>query len=777
MSTWWARSLRLVAALFVLAIGVAAVPSEVHAAPAGAAGPDNPSKLSQFAAHMGANYDNFDGRGAGGSVRRVIIVSIPGLGFDDLTPHAMPNLAALADRGATAALSVKTIGRRTDRADGYATIGAGSRATAPNTPRTSGRALTERLRSGQTVGDEIIDRGRDLFGPQRFSIVVPDIEAVTDDNRNTHQGAVVGALGSAMTAHGWQTAVIANHDGATRKDRVAALAIVRSTGRRFVSPAWGLVDRGSVSPTLTDAPSGRPRRTDGRAVAAAVARLPERHVAALVEIGDVAWSQDAGERPSERREAVARADRVLGQVAAHFSRTDLVVAVAPNAPSGREQPTPFVLAGPGVRPGSASSATTRRAGYVTLPDVAPTILRAIGSPIPSSISGTPISSRASDTTGHQRLAALRAAIAETRFIDRATGVFLVTLPIVFASWSLLALLAAVLPLGSATPIARGLVRWLGIILALVSIVTYLLGAVSVRTWGQPAWSGAAWSLAAVLAAVAWFLRPPARGVVAVASLIWGVLVIDLVSGGALQFATVLGNSPTVAGRFSGIGNNAFGLLAASTLILAVAAWERVGRRHPGGPAVAAGGAVFAVAILVDGAPGLGSDVGGILTLAPVAALTLWSLSGRRISWAKVAVAGVGTVLMVGLFTAVDLTRPESSQTHLGRLARRLTDGGGADLFQRKGLAALNSFRDSSLVWIPICTALLAGLLWLFGRPPLRTAMAVPHARTVVRAALALGVLGAALNDSGVMVPAMMASVFVPVVLHLLLSPGWPSDTP
>ena len=41
--------------------------------------------------------------------------------------------------------------------------------------------------------------------------------------------------------------------------------------------------------------------------------------------------------------------------------------------------------------------------------------------------------------------------------------------------------------------------------------------------------------------------------------------------------------------------------------------------------------LFAFVVLIDGAPSLGSDVGGILTLVPVFGLTLLVLSGRRLT--------------------------------------------------------------------------------------------------------------------------------------------------
>ncbi len=697
-------------------------------------------------------------------VPRIVVVAIPNLGFDDVTPSAMPAFTHLAERGATAALSVKTIGRRTNRAGAYGTIGAGARAVAPNTAETSGRSVDERLPSGQTAGEEAsTDSGSTV---PDTAIVVPGLSTVTEANRGQHQGAVIGALGRALEAHRWTTGVVANHDGATDLDRVAALAVVRPFGHR----GSGVVDSGSVDPSLTKVGPGQQRRTDGRVLADAVKNVLSNRALVVVEIGDVIWAEQERANPTERRTAVSTADRTLRQVGDLLGPSDLLIVLAPTAPGQQEQPTPFVMAGAGVARGTATSATTRRLGNVTLPDVSATILDRSGVAVPASMSGTPITVAPTTSSGIRRLADLRAETRETRFVDRSAGIFLVTLPIVFACWALLTLLAIVLPLGKAQQHARDVVRWFGLGIASVPIITYVVGGFTVRAWGQPLWSGVVWAVAAAVGLGVWFVRPPARGVVALSTTIWTVLVVDVALGGALQFATPLGNSPTVAGRFTGVGNNAFGLLAATTLVLAVGVWHGVTNHWPGLGALSAAGAVFAIALVVDGLASLGSDVGGVLTLGPVAALTLWSLSGRPLSGRRLVTAGLGTLAMLGVFTLIDLSRPESAQTHLGRLARGILHGNGfGEVAQRKFAASLDSFVASSLVWIVICTLLLVGFLWVLDREFLTMAMTRRHAPTLVTGAVALCVLGTALNDSGVMVGAMMATVFVPGAVHVLLS--------
>ncbi|HEX2576907.1 MAG TPA: hypothetical protein VHK88_11210, partial [Aquihabitans sp.] len=624
-------------------------------------------------------------------------------------------------------------------------------ATAPRGAPSGSWSADARTPSGRTAAEAARVAGLD---PGDAAIVVPGLREVEATNRGQHEGARLGALAAALERNGWSTAVVADGGPAS----AAGLAVV--------SPDGG-VDAGTLDP----APGS---------VGDAIAALPATRAVAVVELDAVARAEVAEAGPAERRRAVADADRDLAAVVDALGPDDLLVVLSPTAPGTRDHPTPFVVAGPGIDAGTACSATTRKAGYVTLADVSALVLDRAGIRVPGSMAGTPITTEATSASGAARLAERGDAIAETRFVDRAAGHLLVALPIVFATWSLLALVVTVLPLGRAAPAARALVRWVGLLLATVPIVTFAVAAPSVRDWGQPRWAVVVWVAAAVLGAAAALLRPPARAAIAVAALTWAVLVVDLLTGGRLQFDSALGNSPSVGWRFAGIGNLAFGLLAASTLVLAVAAWWWVGRRRPGTPAVVAAGAIFAVAVVVDGAPDLGADVGGVLTLATVGALTLWTLAGRRLSPVRIALAGLVALGVLGLLAAVDLTRPEASQTHLGRLVRDVFGGGGGDsidVLWRKADAALATFVRSSLVWIVICTVLLGGLLWGLARPALRRLLALPAARPLVVGGGALLLLGGALNDSGVMVPAIMATVLVPAAVHLLLAPPAPEPDP
>ena len=180
-----------------------------------------------------------------------------------------------------------------------------------------------------------------------------------------------------------------------------------------------------------------------------------------------------------------------------------------------------------------------------------------------------------------------------------------------------------------------------------------------------------------------------------------------------------GYDPLIAGRFAGIGNPAFGVLAAAALVTAflfARGWRS---------ALAIG----AVAVVVDGAPAWGSDVGGVLALVPGVLIVALAASGRRISWRAVA-AGIGAaVVAVTVFAAIDLARPADSRTHLGRFASDVLHGHGGATLHRKVVANWDLLtRNPGTVIVPFVLAGLALIALRAGAVPGTTGLAAAYQR-------------------------------------------------
>ena len=118
-----------------------------------------------------------------------------------------------------------------------------------------------------------------------------------------------------------------------------------------------------------------------------------------------------------------------------------------------------------------------------------------------------------------------------------------------------------------------------------------------------------------------------------------------------------------------------------------------------------------------------------------------------------------------------LLRPPQAPTHLGRLvADTWSDGGGelATTFARKAEANVSLLRRTPWVW---AVPLIAGFLLYLLAVRRRFSELLPPGsplRTGVLAAVAAGVLGFAVNDSGVVVTALVLVLVGPLLAILAL---------
>ncbi|MBK9178307.1 MAG: hypothetical protein IPM45_01820 [Acidimicrobiales bacterium] len=709
------------------------------------------------------------------SAGRVLVVSLPRVTWAMVERYRPPALLGLLERSAVASLSVRTIGPKTSLGEGYATLSAGNRAAAepvqvglaggPSAPFEDGDVAEAYERRTGAVADG--------------AILFPGIAELTARNDRLSYGAEPGALGEALAGAGLRAAAVGNADvvtpaGVEEWHREVALAVVDRRG----AAAGGSVDRGLL---VADPAAPYGIRLDVDAALAAARDAWDDTDLLVLEASDLERTDTyravsaPGARDALEAAAMRDSDRLLaGALELVDPARDVVMLVGPASPRAEEQLTVFALAGPGVEPGLARSATTRRGGYVTLPDIAPTVLDALGVDVPDAMNGTAVTSAGGRAPDASTVADLVRANELAVFRDRAVG----PVTVVFIVLQVLVYLAVILAL------FRGWVRWRPALavaaLAVLAFpsVAFLSGLVPYDRLGVAGYTIAALAAACALAAAslplgrAGLLGPP----LALTGLVVVILVVDVATGSRLQIDTVFGYSPIIAGRFAGFGNLAFALLAMAAIATATMAWAMLGRVAPapdGSPPArdrperAAGplgvaAAVLGVTLVVDGLPWMGSDVGGVLATFPAFVAVLAILAGWRLGWLRVAAVVLATVLTLGLFAAIDLGRPTDQRTHLGRFVERLTEGGAGPILQRKLEANLSILTSS--VWaylIPVGLAFLAFLTW---RPTGRLGLLqerVPGLRACLVGALVAGLLGFALNDSGVAVPAMMLVVLLP----------------
>lgn len=729
----------------------------------------------------------FAASAAEGPVRKVLVLSLPRLTWADLAEGTPPVLEGLLARSAVGSLSPRTIGPTTSLGEGYASIGAGNRATVVSSRSQQLQPWLADGEAGFAFGaDETFsgDPAGEVFArrtgvPSGLAPVVHiGMPAIAHANRRLLYGTTPGALGAALAGAGRSGAVVGNADlGEVAADqpvpqRELALALVDTDGR-----VGGRVDAGLVR-AAPERPFGR--AIDPAAYIGAFDGAWDAHDVVLVEASDLERADafrlvaDRQAIVAGRRAALRDFDSVIDHMLDRVDLArDLVIVVSPAPPRGATQLTVAAMAGAGVEPGALRSATTRRNGYITLPDIGPTILRAFGITIPGEMTGAIMSSGGGEGYGPRRVDSLIDNNVRATYRDRVTGM-------VTAVFIIFQLLVYALAAIAFSRHRRSLLRIAGTLSLMVLAfppVAFLSGLVPYHRVSPPVYLALLFAGAGALAALARLAGggdaqgPPLVLLAFSLALLLG----DVASGGRLQLNTVFGYSPIVAGRFAGFGNLASAMVTVTALLVATTIWGIAKRRSAVGgrgprQALLAGGLVLVFALVITGMPSLGSDVGGVLTDIPAFVIVVLLLAGVRIGWRRAVAIGALTLVALGAFAAIDLARPPEVRTHLGRLVSRTLSGGGGlpTTIERKAMANLSILTSS--IWtyaIPVALAFLAFLVW---RPQgfLRGVIErFPGARAGLIGSLVGGVLGFALNDSGVAIPAMMLGVLLPYLAWLV----------
>lgn len=679
---------------------------------------------------------------SGQTCPRVVVFTLPGVTWHDLAATSLPAIERAIAEGATASMSVRTNSARTTYASGFATIGAGTR-------------MDGGVTTGGTVGGD--DGGQ---------VTAAGIDELRRLAAGAGYDAIPGALGEQISD---MTTVAIGNGGinleetpATRSQRWPVLAVMDGDGR---------VDEAALGSDLL-ATDGR---TDNQVFGDEIRRLlSEPCVVAAVDHGDLirAESLPAGSaaRAEARGAALAAADQALGAVLDVLTDDDLLLVVSPTSPLGEEVHFGVAIArGPGFPAGALmSSASTRRAGIVTLPDVAPTILEFLERERHPAMLGRPFFPvpAPEDRLGHV-LEDDREAV----FVDRIR----VPVTTAFVIGQVMIYLAIAWVLSGRGPRGRTGFGWSELAaLGVVAFpgVTYLAGAVSQHRLGLGGYVALVIALtAAVVALAARVARRPLDRLFLLTAATCALLVLDVVTGARLQMNTVFSYSPLVAGRFAGFGNTAFAVLGAVTVITGTLIVHRSGRSRR---ALGITAVLFLAIVIVDGAPMWGSDVGGVLALVPAFGMTLILLAGKRPGLRTIAISAALTLVVLGGFLVLDLARPVDQQTHLARLFEDIRLRGPGAFFDTVGRKVETNLRVfTSTIWTYFVPPSLAFISWLLLRPKgrwERFAGDYPTLRAGLIGGLVLSLLGFAVNDSGIVVPAMVLSYLVPVALlaHLLL---------
>ncbi|WP_084963547.1 hypothetical protein [Thermoactinospora rubra] len=644
------------------------------------------------------------------AAERVALIGVPGLHWNDLDPAVTPNLWRMAADSGVGSISVKAVGTVTCPYDAWLTVSAGRRAAV-----------------GGTCGlpPEPVPAGE--------GAVVPGFDTLRRYGEAVH----AGTLGSALHDKGLCTAAIG---------RGAALALADRTGRvdLYADAPARLADWARCPVIAADVDELiQPYLVDGR-----LPRQPEQLGA------------------DRRRQAVRAADAEVGEILARLPQGTQVLLAGVGDHGSVPHLRVAMWRAEEARGALLGSGSTRREDIVILPDIAPTVLTALGVPIPEQVVGVPW------TSG--RAAGLEEAVAQLRRSDLTgttvrglTGIFFSCFAVLQVGFYLVTFL-----LLSRGRRGRG-VAAAGLGLASIPAATYLVNLLPWNHAGQPVTALVAGVLGCaaliLLAALAGpWRRHPLGPPAVVAGVTGAVLLADLLTGTTMQFNSLMGYTAVVGGRYHGLANIPFALLATAVLMVTAVAADglvRAGRRRA---AVALVAALGVAAMLLAGWPGVGSDFGGVIAFVPGIAVTALLVAGRRVSVVKLGLFCVLGGVTVSALAILDYVG--GSQTHLGRFVGQVLDGTFWPLIERKLGAMLRTMLSPNLM--PIVVAGLAFLVFAVLRPAKVSAGAVPEAfarapmlRAGLIGTLVSGVVGMLVNDSGTAVLSMAVALAVPLVLY------------
>jgi len=702
---------------------------------------------------------------------KTLVISVPRTTWELLEKTDTPEIDKLVSRGAIAGLSVRTRSPITSASEAYASLSSGNRAEAPSADRSTFLSPKEQWEGSNA---------RELFIKQRGEIASDNVaglalgfEVASTSNEKSFYKAKVGLLQESLSKNGHSVSVIGNadycnNDEAGCFDRSAAY---------FGSDSNGVLANGNISRDLL-----KFSNTDTTAitlnndlVAQKTKESIKKHSVTLVECSDLQRLEELKKTSKsdvyeeQFLETLSKCDELIGKVMEDFSfENDRVYLLSPTSPSGLTQTTLFVAAGKGVPKGYATSASTRHVGSVTLVDLAPSILDSYSISIPKEMGKTLFDWEASSDTDQQRKDILidmnQGALAREKAIGPTTLV--------------LVLLAITSILLSIVALTRG-GRWKFVATSLVFLTsfypttTYLLRplylSLQIPT-GLIAVVLAVCALGAALSMLVLKKFGVIYAVLVVAIYNMSVHFVDIIFGGKLQFNSAFGHSPIIAGRFSGFSNQAFAIIAISMVLIVGMVYE-LAKSKPKKTRNKVNFALlgFMIAVLfVDAAPFLGSDVGGILALVPTIFVVSMLIFEKRIGIKTIFASGVATLVALTGFALIDLARPVSKRTHLGRFAESVVNGEAGVTIERKLAASLRTFHSS--LWVFILLAFVSFCIFLFvlHKDLLReTFKRFPGFRIFAISGAVVAVLGMALNDSGVSIPSMMIVIsMVPITLFI-----------
>lgn len=690
--------------------------------------------------------------------RHVVLVVCDYLQLQDLNSGALKNLSGFFKDAGVALLNTNTAGSR-NRPNVAATVSSGSVALG-----TVGETLAFGQKENYQGEDPLaLFSARTGYRLERENLAVLDLPFILRANESEKVNAFPGALGDSLRKAGLVTGALGNADLVGLPQR--SMAVIAMDRR-------GIIDMGDIGINLLKADLNNPvfYSTNYPALMLQYLKLKDRCNFVVIDLGDLVRLEQSKQTLTdrvylrERNKILQEYDSFIGWLLQNTSLKDSQVMIASfiptSQPSVENRFFGFIgVLGERTKPGLLVSPTTRRAGIVTLYDLAPSICRYLKAPL-ESFSGRPwnIEQQVNSLNYIQNVES------RTEFLSLIRPSFVkgyVILHLVVLASIIFCLFFKPRIGKYLSPLLLGLlavpVAWLLVsAFPMVNTLLYLIICLTLV-------------ILSVLISVKLASNKDLDPILFLCLVTVIVLLGDTVSGCTLQRYSVLSYDPISGARFYGLGNEYMGVLIGSLVMGSSLLFQRIGgcTKRP----LLLNGILFLSAALVLGAPMWGSNFGGLLAALTAFTYTFLRFLGIRLNWKYIMIGGLTILVLAFGFMVWDFTRPPELRSHFGQLIANVeTEGYSAftEIVVRK--LAMNYRLIKYTIWTRVLLGTLLALGILFYRPVgiFRKVLANNPAVAIGLEGALVGAFAALVfNDSGI-VAAATAIIFPAATLFFLV---------
>lgn len=691
-----------------------------------------------------------------------MILVIDRLSITDLSDEMTPNLMKLQKQGSIGLMNTNVLGSR-EPENTHVTIGAGQKA--------AGGEWAGRFYNAP----EAVDRAASHFGNReagglyhaltgwqykKGALVNPMIVDILNKNSDTSYQVQVGSLGEALKRNGISAFVIGNSDTSVPR-RFGALLVMDKKG----SVSEGVIDA-SINQKDADFPNGF-RTNYQKMFSEAYESFKGSSRLLVIELGDLSRLDEM--RPlmglesysKLRRQSLTRIDDFVGQLLPFIHFADSRVMILTPTPSVEDlkkdnSVTPLIMAGIQYSKGGLlTSASTRRIGIVANTDIAPSVLAYYNLDKTGSMIGREITS----VSQRGSLGFVKALDDKLVLTYNQRPVLLKTIAII----EIAAILGSLLIVRFSTrPEWNVFFQKFAMVFLVIPLVVLFYKLIQ-----SPSLF---WSIAGLIAFIliitAGLEKLPFsfEGKAAFICILTSVsILIDNLTGSSLIMSSPLGYDPLLGGRYYGIGNEYTGVLMGSTLV-GMASFTKI---LEGSISRLKLNLMLGIYLLITTGilftPSLGADAGGVITALASFVYFLILINKGRMTLGRALLLGAGIGLMLFFGAVIDRWLNGAEESHMGLAIGQLTSGGWQAIWtimERKLLMNWKLLRYS--IWSEVLMTTIAGLAFFtFYTKGSFKKIEQDHEHLFrgIKGAIVAGIIGFAVNDSGV-VQAATTSVYI-----------------